>query len=195
MRNWAMLIGLAMVPASAEAAEPLRPPLSFLRDLRLSIQARRALRNDSVLAKHNLGVEVRDGLAVAWGPVPDAATARRVVAVLDQIAGIDEVKTEFHVSRLEPEREAPYRAAKVELPAPPVEKPKPVPKAAPVAGGIEARIAAMRKTNPRFASIRVETEGKSITVQRGSDPDGASLFAQKLQEIEGIEEVLLGSAD
>ncbi|MBY0231904.1 MAG: BON domain-containing protein, partial [Gemmataceae bacterium] len=135
MRTWLMILGLAMLPGSAEAAEPMRPPdgpLAMLRDLRLTIQARRALQSDRVLSNLNLGVEVRGGVAVAWGPVPDDAAAQRAVSRLESLPGIVDVRTEFHSARLDRAKEPAFRVAKVELPSPETAKPAPPAKPAPV---------------------------------------------------------------
>ena len=200
MKDWRLAFGLAalLLPANTEAAEPSRPPseaLGHISDLRLTILARRSLEGDAALAKLNLGVEVRDGVAVAWGPIPDREAGRRAVARLERISGIRNVRPDFHFARVDPDPEQAFAARKVDaaLPRPAAPKPrKPVPVAV-VGGGLSARIAAIRKTNGRFAGIRTEIEGNSITVHRGDDEVAASLFAQKLQQIGGVEEVFLAA--
>jgi hypothetical protein len=84
--------------------------------MRLTLQARRSIRLDSELNKLNLGVEVKNGVAHVWGPVPDGPTARRAVSRLETVVGIVDVRTDFHI------RKAPvsemYASRKVEMPLP-----------------------------------------------------------------------------
>jgi hypothetical protein len=88
-------------PAGAVDPPP-RPPtsaLGLIGDLRLTVLARRALQNDPALARLNLGVRVRDGVATVWGPVPSDTVARRTVAKLETINGIEQVRSELQVRR------------------------------------------------------------------------------------------------
>ncbi len=100
---WCTVAGLLLCAAPLGAVEaPSRPPasaLGLIRDLRLTVLARRAFQNDRELAPLNLGVRVRDGVATVWGPVPSADTARLVIARLEAITGIDEVRSELQVRR------------------------------------------------------------------------------------------------
>jgi hypothetical protein len=71
---------------------------SWLRDIRLTVHARRALAEDKTLARLNLGVKVRAGVATLRGPVPSADHIRRAVRTLEQVPGIHEVRSELYVS-------------------------------------------------------------------------------------------------
>ncbi len=108
MRRWrsvvAVVAGLLLsvsAPAGAVESPPRPPPsaLGLIGDLRLTVLARRALQGDPALARLNLGVRVRDGVATVWGPVPSGAVARRIAATLKSIDGIDEVRSELQVRR------------------------------------------------------------------------------------------------
>jgi hypothetical protein len=191
--------------------------LQAIRDMRLTIQARSTLRQDSEL--NQLGVEVKNGIAYVWGPVKDRVMERRAVSRLELIVGIEDVKTECRYARPAPKPPPDAVASrKVELPPPlhdpdarlsrPADKgPKkpaatsverPMPKK-PVAASVSrspalslsASIAAVRKADPRFSRVRVVLDGLNITVLRGDDEVAASLFAQRLQAIPGVGDVVL----
>jgi hypothetical protein len=96
--------GLLLVAAAPLRAvdAPARPPasaLGLIQDLRLTVLARRAFQDDRVLRPLNLGVKVRNGVATVWGPVPSKEVARQVVARLEAINGIEEVRSELQVRR------------------------------------------------------------------------------------------------
>jgi hypothetical protein len=95
----ALAVLLAALPARAIDA-PGRPPVSALgkiRDLALTVRARRALQEDRVLSTLNLGVWVENGVASVWGPVPSEQVGRQAVAKLEAVKGVVEVRTDFHV--------------------------------------------------------------------------------------------------
>jgi hypothetical protein len=123
---------LCAAPLGAVEAPPPRPPasaLGLIRDMRLTVLARRAFQADRELARLNLGVKVRDGVATVWGSVPSTEAARLVVARLESIDGIDQVRSEVvvrvHDRPLVPEVGIPTRVpariqvAKPVVPAPP----------------------------------------------------------------------------
>jgi hypothetical protein len=204
----ALLLGVGW----ANAGEWGKPPVGVLqtiRDMRLTILARATLRQDSEL--NRLGVEVKDGVAHVWGPVSDRAMERRAVSRLELIVGIEDVKTDCRYARPAPKPPADALASrKVDLPpvkfgpetVPSKPTPTPVVKPAPKkpvvtsvsrspAVSLAAHIAAARKADPRFPRVRVVLEGNNITVLRGDDEVAASLFAQRLQAIPGVGDVLL----
>jgi hypothetical protein len=94
-----LLLAAAPLSAAEESSRPPASALGLIRDMRLTVLARRAFQNDRVLGPLNLGVKVRDGVATVWGPVPSPAAARQAVARLEAINGIYEVKSEMHVRR------------------------------------------------------------------------------------------------
>jgi hypothetical protein len=71
----------------------------LIRDLRLTVLARRALQNDRELSRLNLGVRVTDGVATVWGPVPSDAVARQAVAKVRSVNGIYDVRSELQYRR------------------------------------------------------------------------------------------------
>lgn len=95
------ILGLCLFgAASAEGSEPPppRPPasaLGLIRDMRLTVLARRALARDRELSALKLGVEVRDGVATVWGEVPTADVKRQALAHLWAIDGIHGVRSEL----------------------------------------------------------------------------------------------------
>lgn len=94
------LLGLALsgaIPAAAVEAPP-RPPASaigLIRDMRLTVLARRALAEDRDLAPYRLGVEVREGIATVWGDVPSDAVSRKARERLQAISGIHGVRSDL----------------------------------------------------------------------------------------------------
>ncbi len=223
MHSWRLALALAAASAlagAAGAAEPGRPPggvLDFIRDMRMTLQARRSIRLDKDLNKLNLGVEVKNGIAHVWGPVPDSHAARRAVSRLEAIDGVTDVRTDFHIRKVAPPDAFASRKVDLPQPQPPAGSggiPPPVPKAespgvprspplreekpamTPVrrAGPTLAeRIAAIRKSDPRFADVAIAVSGADVTVFRGNDDDAASLFAQRLNDVQGIGDVILAN--
>jgi hypothetical protein len=100
------LLSLAPAAGAGEGwAEPLVLPAaarSRLRDLELTVHARRALHTDARLGPLHLGVSVRDGVATLWGPVPAVEDARRAAKVLEAVAGIAAVRSELRLEKGRP---------------------------------------------------------------------------------------------
>ena len=87
-------------------AEPFTlPPAarSARRDLELTVQVRRALRNDASLRPLNVGVTVRDGVAMLWGPVPTVEDGRRAAKVAEGVQGIAAVRSELRLEKGHPD--------------------------------------------------------------------------------------------
>jgi len=193
----------ALAAATAIGAEEAgRPPagvLDMIRDMRMTLQARRTIRLDKDLNKLNLGVEVKRGVAHVWGPVPDGHVARRAVSRLEAIDGVVDVRTDFHVRRQAPPDV--FAARKVDLPPPAPEKPPPPRDEKPAAvtpvrragPTLPERIAAARKSDPRFADVAIALDGINVKVFRGDDDEAASLFAQRLGDIPGLRDVILAN--
>lgn len=70
---------------------------SALNDCRLTVLARQALLQDELLAALNLGVSVRDHVAVLWGPIPSADLARRAVERVGNVQGIARVMNQLTI--------------------------------------------------------------------------------------------------
>lgn len=104
--SWRVRAALAalalLVPLSVARAEPPRlPPAahSRLRDLELTVSARRALRDDPALGRLKIGVLVTDAVATLWGAVPTVEDGRRAVKLLESVHGIAAVRSELRLEK------------------------------------------------------------------------------------------------
>jgi hypothetical protein len=94
MRCWligGVMLGTVLWP-SLDADEPPQPP-----DWVIAHNARRSLWSDPGLAELNLGVLVRDGEALIWGPVLNEQQAAEAVARLKLVSGVKLVINEMFV--------------------------------------------------------------------------------------------------
>jgi hypothetical protein len=113
--TWAALLALGLAgPAwSAEAGLPPPEALAMIRDMRLTVHARRVLSEDERLRPYNLSVKVHDGVATLWGPVPSDEDGRRALRLVGEVRGVLWVRSELYVSdeiRPRPQpREGPTR--------------------------------------------------------------------------------------
>lgn len=78
-------------------AGPLRLDDATSRDVRQTIQARKMLIEEPDLATLNIGVTVRNRVAILWGPVPSAESAFRAELCLRTMIGLVEVRNELFV--------------------------------------------------------------------------------------------------
>jgi BON domain len=85
---WAHGGVIPVAPATAEAVE---------RDLKLTIAARRALWQDPDLARFNIGVKVRNRVAVLWGPVPSVEIAFKAEVCVQGLIELSAVRNELFV--------------------------------------------------------------------------------------------------
>jgi hypothetical protein len=92
---------LARAGTGPPGPQPPAETLSLIRDMTLTVQARRRLSEDDRLAPCNLSVKVNGGTATLWGPVPSAAEARRAVKLVEQVRGIVTVRNELFVQPAE----------------------------------------------------------------------------------------------
>lgn len=100
--GWSLL-GILLWPMALDAA-PAAPPASApatLRDARLAMYARRALMQDDLLAPLNLGISVRQNVAIIWGPVPSQELAKRAVDRLREVKGLIEIRSQIYIAALE----------------------------------------------------------------------------------------------
>ena len=67
------------------------------RDLARELQVLHVLHNDAQLRPLNIGVKVRDRVAILWGPVPTRDLAERAVAVVKKLPEIGEVQNQLMV--------------------------------------------------------------------------------------------------
>jgi osmotically-inducible protein OsmY len=99
-RTLVRLAGAGLCVVALAAADP--PPAGNLndayRDLQLTVHVRRALREDESLGSVNVGVRVRDGVAILWGPVPSAEVVARALARVQTVQGILGVRNETYIA-------------------------------------------------------------------------------------------------
>jgi hypothetical protein len=81
-------------------------PAPSVRDMRLAVHVRGALLEDSELAPFNVGVKVRDGVAVLWGPLPSVELQQRALKRAEEVQGVLGVRSEMHVAAVKPAEEA-----------------------------------------------------------------------------------------
>jgi hypothetical protein len=131
--------GVCLLPslASVLAAEP--PTLDVNEDVRQELLARQTLFQDKLVGPLNLGVRVRQRVAVLWGPAPSAELARRAVALLQERPEWVEVRDELIV---QPAEERPSRDRYL----PPLDSLPPAPnvsRAAPTKAGVLTKHSAL----------------------------------------------------
>jgi hypothetical protein len=98
---WATLASLVALPAQAA------PPETVYRDIWQTIRARKVLFEDEVLGPLNLGVKVRNRVAILWGPVPSAELAVRAEARLRGMIELIDVRNELLVIPDDPREATP----------------------------------------------------------------------------------------
>jgi hypothetical protein len=207
----ALALALTALPARA-VSEPPRPPtvaLIKIRDLSATVRARRALQDDPSVAKFNLGVEVENGVATVWGPVPSLAVGHAAASKLEGLKGIDRVKSSFY---LEDRRDPLLELARPGGSAERVEVAKPrdlavktgrsasegpkldAPRVANPAASLAEQAAALHKSEPRFRGIVVQVQGSAVMVRRGEVPGSDVMdLVKKLRRIPGVSDVILTS--
>ena len=85
-------------PALLAAAKPQATSSdSSEYDNQLDLRARKVFLEDAELARHNLGVTVRDSTVTIWGVVPSESLARRATEKLRQIPGVAEVRSDLRI--------------------------------------------------------------------------------------------------
>jgi hypothetical protein len=113
-RAFCCLAGLFLLSPQSGAAELGRPPSASppphacdLRDIYLTLEARRLLHQDRELARFSLGVSVNQGVAVVWGRLPTETLARRALEYVRQVRGVFEVHQELQILPFEHGTEPP----------------------------------------------------------------------------------------
>ncbi|MBM4095584.1 MAG: BON domain-containing protein [Planctomycetes bacterium] len=87
-------------PAAAFPALAKEYPVSTSRDIQQTLAARKALVDSPDFSQLNLVVRCRSGVLTIMGPVSEKALIPRVVAMLEQIRGIERVQNELYVGPL-----------------------------------------------------------------------------------------------
>ena len=182
-RAWTMLIGsgLAAVSLSGEPA-PAEPPKP---DWVVTLQARKALWNDPDLADLNLGVRVRKGEALVWGPVLNDAQAAEAVARLKLVPGVDSIINEMFVL---PANDLLRR--KFAQPVKPVAtitlgtRNEPAVKAIPSSAA--DLIDDVRRSDNRFLNYRVTFSQGIAEIEGATDQTAAAEFAARIRRLPGV---------
>ena len=205
------VLGVGLIAGAALAGAQITPAGD---DWQLALQARHTLWDESPFDKLNLGVTVRNGVAVLTGPVPSTAVAGQAVAKLKTVPGIRDVQNDTYVPPAdEPLAQSMPHPVTARRPsvsvAPAVAAPEPVPPPAafpsrdstatlgspvvvPVRRmSIADQIESLRLDDRRFASIRVEVRGSVVTL-RGTVSRSADAwdFAGIVRQIPGVERVV-----
>jgi osmotically-inducible protein OsmY len=96
------------------------PPAAKLhdaRDIHVALRCRRAVGQDSELARYAVCVTVRQGVAVLWGRLPDERLVRRAVEIVQRVPGVFQVRSEVAVGPVEPDRnETPNLPRPISIP-------------------------------------------------------------------------------
>ena len=93
-KSWLIALGAIL---SAVAFVRADDEIDIDRDVLHTVAARRALYQDAQLAPLNLGVKVRNRVAVLWGPIPSLELARRAVEVLKALPELVAVQSELEI--------------------------------------------------------------------------------------------------
>ena len=198
-----IMVGTAIADPADQAATA---------DVQLTLQARNALWDEAPFNKLNLGVSVKDGLAILSGPVPSTAVADQAIVKLRTGPGIRGVTNETYVPPGDealaqsmphpvtarrpsvsvgpavpaPEPVAPLRPAVAT--APPMKTTESLSPALPVKRmTLLDRVEALRLDDRRFQNVRVEVKD-GVVVLRGSVARSADAweFAATLRQIPGV---------
>jgi osmotically-inducible protein OsmY len=201
--GWPALFGRAAIAgaigcAALTAAGGADPPAAVsANDGAVTLRAKKALWDNPVLVKLNLGVRVQNGVATLHGPIPHAAIAEQAISSVRGVAGVRDVVSELYVvspdSPLAQAMKDPVTARRPTVtpdgrtppPIEPVrpgesERPGTIPQtvvphlAAPAkATPLIEHIAQLRDRDQRFAEIRIEIRSGQVilrgTVSRSQD--------------------------
>jgi hypothetical protein len=88
------------------AADPPPPPVQHdAHDIRIALRVRRALAQDTELSRHSIFVAVQKGNTTLWGRLPNEALAKRALQVARRIQGVMQLRSEFTIGPVEPNRD------------------------------------------------------------------------------------------
>jgi hypothetical protein len=186
-------------PPDATPSPPERAPLVDA-DWAVTLAARRALWTDPALTGLNIGVCVRRGEALVWGPVFSEQQSAEAVARVRLVPGVRAVVNELYVLTADdPLRLKLTPAAPM---GPPTRRPAgQTASYAPVAAPTGVRPLApdfrqwaeeIRLADPRFRDLRVEWIGGVATVGGVVALHSDTLeFAERLRSLPGVDRVIL----
>jgi hypothetical protein len=205
-RHFPGLLGALLLLLGATQARAADGPW-VERDTLLTIAARRALYDDLQLKSLNVGVSVRQGTAILWGPIPSAQLEQRALAQVRQVAGVTAVRSELEVvprdvlleslapdlvksplgeltsrPREAPESAAPLRSAVTLLPPVPV-KPPPAPQEPPA-----VLLRPIPRPTPPVAPSPTPVVPSSEPPSRPASPNGPSPLLLAIEQVRQSDE-------
>jgi hypothetical protein len=89
-------LGFSEPPPVWSPVQPTETDI-LLRDLELTLRARKTLLQDPILAPLAIGVSVHDRVAVLWGKVPSVELAHQAQSRLRQVLGLTDVRDDLCV--------------------------------------------------------------------------------------------------
>jgi osmotically-inducible protein OsmY len=96
-----VVVGVASAVLGGNEAPASAPPDALSpreRDVKLALRARKALQGNKNLADLNLGVRSQESVLILWGPVPSAALEKEAIALLRQVEGVHQVRSELYIA-------------------------------------------------------------------------------------------------
>ncbi|NBO93519.1 MAG: BON domain-containing protein [Planctomycetia bacterium] len=184
------------------AGEPPASAIGMIRDLRMSLQARRVVQTDPLLRDYKLGVEVKAGVARVWGTLPDNELSRRALSRIEHIDGIRDVISELKTAGPIVVPDGGFKTLKgptpMTLPVPPSPavvivpaetKTLPAPAQTVKRDGLAERIRQFQTGS--LERVRFEVLGRIVIVYRGNEDEAAGRLASLIREIDGVDEVRL----
>jgi osmotically-inducible protein OsmY len=86
-------------------------------DIRITLHCRRALGQDTELARYAVCVTVRQGVAILWGRLPNDALVQRAVLIVQRVPGVFQARANISVGPVEPDRdETPKLPGSIAIP-------------------------------------------------------------------------------
>lgn len=181
-RLWPLVFGGGLVAASfsGEAAPP--PPKQ--PDWVLTLNARKALWNDPDFAELNLGVRVRNGEALVWGPVLTEAQAAEAIARLKLVAGIDSVVNETFILPANDVLRRKFNTTKPNALVTLGTKDEPAVKAIP--SSTADLIDDVRRSDNRFFKLHITLNQGIADIEGATDLATANDFARRIRSLPGV---------
>lgn len=181
-RAWPWVIGSGLAAVSLSGGPA---PTETAPDWVVTLHARKALWNDQAFADLNLGVRVRNGEALVWGPVVNDRQMAEAVARLKLVPGVASIVNEMFVlpenDLLRRKFPTPNKAAvTVSLGA----KSEPEVKALPSSPA--DLIEDVRRSDMRFAGFRVVFAQGIAEIEGVSDATAAAEFAARIRRLPGV---------
>ncbi len=184
-RAWTLVVGggLAAISLSGEPAPVPSPTPDWI----VTLSARKALWNDATLAELNLGVRVKDGEALVWGPVLDAKQAAEAVARLKMVPGVNAVVNELFVlpaNDLLRRKFAPPDKMIVAAPVALGTQREPAVRAMP-SSPVDL-IEDVRRSDGRFHNFLVTVTQGIAEIEGANDQVAAAAFTERIRKLPGV---------